>query len=143
MPEWEAGAIDGTIMNHNNRHYFVWASWIDGPLKLYIAPMADATSIGNPKVLLKEPTEEWECRTGCVNEGPFFIYNRNVSYMIFSASSTWDPNYCLSQMSIEEGRDPLSLETGTLFRDLSSLEMTRKMFTRLAMRPLPSRPVVK
>ncbi|CAL8097553.1 unnamed protein product [Orchesella dallaii] len=107
LPDWDFAAIDGTIMRHNRQKYFVWTSGRIGTLAIYIAPMVNATLIARPIVLLRQPTQEWECGDGCVNEGPFFIYNRNVSYMIFSGSSTWDPGYALSQMSIESGKDPL------------------------------------
>jgi len=108
LPDWNPGAIDGTVMNHDNRHYFLWAGWATtGHLSIYIAPMANATYVTGPVVLLREPREEWECQGGCTNEGPFFIYNRGVSYMVFSASSTWDAGYCLSYMSVEAGKDPM------------------------------------
>lgn len=100
-------AIDGTVLKHNSRNYFVWASTRPWHLSIFIAPMSSPTQVTTPYNLLRYPTQDWECHGGCTNEGPFFIYNRNVSYMIFSASSTWDPGYCLTQMSIEAGKDPL------------------------------------
>jgi len=107
LPDWDHFAIDGSVMKHNGQNYFVWSSNRIDFLSLYIAPMASPTLVSRPIILLRTPSEEWECQGGCVNEGPFFIYNRNVSYMIFSGSSTWDPGYCLTQMSIEDGKDPL------------------------------------
>ncbi|CAL8097582.1 unnamed protein product [Orchesella dallaii] len=29
------------------------------------------------------PTEDWECNDGCLNEGDYLIYNRNVERVIF------------------------------------------------------------
>ncbi|ODM89798.1 Extracellular exo-alpha-(1-_5)-L-arabinofuranosidase, partial [Orchesella cincta] len=105
LPDWDFAAIDGTILRQNGQKYFVWTSGRVGGLSIYIAPMANATLIERPIVLLSQPTEDWECVGGCVNEGPFFIYNRNVSYMIYSCSS--GDNYALSQMSIAAGKDPM------------------------------------
>lgn len=89
-------------MRHNNRKYLVYTAGSDPGLGLFIAPLKDATTTMEPYVLLRRPTEPWECNDGCVNEGPFLLYNKNVSYLIFSGSSTWDPNYSLSWLSIEE-----------------------------------------
>ena len=90
--------------------YFVWANWAAGPISLFIAPMESPTLVGEPVIQLRSPpTADWECHGGCVNEGPYFIFNRNISYMVFSASSTMDPNYCLSYMSIESSKDPMDL----------------------------------
>jgi len=107
LPDWDYGAIDGTVLKHNGKNYFVWSSGRTGSLSLYLAPFVNATLVARPVVLLRQPKEDWECQGGCVNEGPYFIYNRNVSYMIFSGSSTWDPGYCLTQMSIPATRDPM------------------------------------
>ncbi|CAL8071956.1 unnamed protein product [Orchesella dallaii] len=107
LPDWDFWAIDGTVMKHGGRNYFAWSSTRTGPLSIWIAPLDNPTQVGGPIVLLRQPSQDWECQGGCVNEGPYFIYNRDVSYMIFSASSTWDPGYCLTQMSIPFDRDPL------------------------------------
>ncbi len=101
-------------MRHNNQKYLVYTagvpSELGGGLGIFICRLVNATTTVEPVVLLRQPKEPWECNDGCVNEGPFLIYNKNVSYMVFSGSSTWDPNYSLSWMSIEEGRDPMVVE---------------------------------
>ncbi|CAL8097556.1 unnamed protein product [Orchesella dallaii] len=104
---WDDGGIDGTIMKHNGQLYFVWTSGRVGRLSMYIAPMVNATFVTRPIVLLRMPTEDWECNDGCLNEGAYLIYNRNVSYLVFSGSSTWDPNYSLSYISIPFEKDPM------------------------------------
>ena len=68
-----------------------------------IAPL----TIGESKVHLREPVADWESNGGPTNDGPYFIYRNNVSYMVFSASSTYDPNYCLGLMSIDGNKDPM------------------------------------
>jgi GH43 family beta-xylosidase len=109
MPDWDYGAIDGTIMRHGNGEmYFVYSTWSFGPLTIYIAPMRSPTEVGFPKIELKKPEAEWECYEGCVNEGPFFIYRNGISFCVFSGSSTWGPNYSLAIMSIPADLDPLN-----------------------------------
>lgn len=110
MPDWDFAAIDGTIFNHGNgRRYFVFATWAFGPLTIYIAPMNSPTQVGFPKIELKRPTEEWECYEGCVKEGPFFIFKNNVSFCVYSVSSTWGPNYALAMMNISYELDPMTV----------------------------------
>ncbi|CAG7837407.1 unnamed protein product [Allacma fusca] len=110
MPDWDHGAIDGTVMKHGNgKNYFVWASpAFNRPLSLWIAELIDPVTVGESKLYLREPRSEWETRGGPVNEGAYFIYRNNVSYMIFSASTTWTPDYCLGLMSIEGDKDPMN-----------------------------------
>jgi GH43 family beta-xylosidase len=98
------GGIDGSVLKHGNgRMYFAWAT----DNQIWIARMINATALEESKVQLREATSGWECAAGCVNEGPFFIYNNNVSYMVFSATTTWDANYCLGLMSIDGDKDPM------------------------------------
>jgi GH43 family beta-xylosidase len=54
---------------------------------------------------VRQPLLGWERN---VNEGPFFIYNRNVSYLLFAASFTFSEYYCLGLMSIDQGLDPMN-----------------------------------
>lgn len=104
----EIDAIDGTVMKHDGSIYFVWAATRPfDRLSIFIAPMSSPTQVVEPYNLLRWPTQDWECEGGCTNEGPFFIYNKNVSYMIFSASSTGTPGYCLTYMSLESGKNPM------------------------------------
>lgn len=111
MPDWDFAAIDGTVFNHGNgQRYFMFATWAFGPLSIYIAPMTSPTEVGEPKVEVKTPTEEWECHAGCVNEGPFFIFKNNVSICVFSVSSTWGPNYALAVMNITSDLDPMVVQ---------------------------------
>ena len=110
LPDFDAWSIDATVMFHGNlsNRYLVWVSTAGGnPLSLWIAKMNSPYDISPNRVLLRVPQAEWECYDGCVNEGPNFLYNRGVSYLIFSASSTWGPNYSLGMMSITPDKDPL------------------------------------
>jgi GH43 family beta-xylosidase len=110
MPDWDFPAIDGTPFRHGNgKMYFVYSTWAFGPLTIYIAPMESPTVVGGPKVELKKPVETWECNVGCVNEGPYFIFRNNVSFCIFSVSSTWGPDYALAMMSIPGDKDPMNV----------------------------------
>ncbi|ODM90287.1 Extracellular exo-alpha-(1-_5)-L-arabinofuranosidase [Orchesella cincta] len=108
LPDWDNVAIDGTILKmDNNRNYFVWSSGVTGHGSIYISPMENPFTTSPHVVMIREPTQDWECQDICTSEGPFFIYNERKAFMIFSASMTWNPNYCLTQSSIELSRDPM------------------------------------
>ncbi len=91
MPdEPDFGGIDGTVFHQGNgQKYYVWTSYA----QIWIAPMISPDVIGFPRKLLRNPTTDWECPPGhgCQAEGPYFIYNRNVSYLIFSGAGSFDP----------------------------------------------------
>ncbi|CAG7718131.1 unnamed protein product [Allacma fusca] len=109
MQDYPHRAIDGTVMQHGNGQlYFVFAGEERGPLSLFIAEMDDPVNVRRSVLYLRGPQQPWEGGKGGVNEGPYFIYNRNVSYMVFSAESTWGPNYCLGLMSIPGDKDPMN-----------------------------------
>jgi len=106
MPDWPERQIDGTVFNHGNgKRYFAWATEVLGVLSIDIAEMDSPTSVKASKMNLRWPTADWEW---VIDEGPYFLYNKNVSYMIYSAHSTWGPDYCLGMMSIDYDKDPMS-----------------------------------
>ncbi|CAG7824204.1 unnamed protein product [Allacma fusca] len=102
MPEEDG--IDGTVMKHGDgKLYYIWASggW------LFLSRMFDPLTIGESRLILRKPTSWWELQGQTTNEGPFVIYKNGVSFLIFSASFTFEANYCLGMMSIEGHRDPM------------------------------------
>jgi len=109
MGDFDYGAIDGTVLKHGGKLFFAFASTAyNRPLSIYISPMTDPLTIGSSRLYLRGPKNDWETHGGPTNEGPYFIYRNNVSYMIFSASSTWEPDYCLGMMSIPDHLDPMN-----------------------------------
>lgn len=116
MPDEEYSAIDGTVLKHGDGNmYYIWNSVQTGLLSLHIAPLLNASNVGHPRKVLRRPTTVWECADFCVSEGPYFIHNQDVSYLVFSGSSTWDPNYSLGVMSIHSSRDPMEVDNWASF----------------------------
>jgi GH43 family beta-xylosidase len=102
MEGWDRGGIDGTILKHGNgQQYFSYVT--DGAL--WIARLNNATSVHESRLRLRKDTSDWEC---CQNEGAFFFYHNNTSYLVFSGGDTWDPNYALGLMSIDGDKDPMN-----------------------------------
>jgi GH43 family beta-xylosidase len=107
-------AIDGTVMEHNGQRYFLWSGWRDGSIRnlgvqqIYIATMSNPWTINSERVMLSEPTFNWE-RNGLVNEGPQILVNpQGRVFMIYSASGCWTDDYTLGMMSLREGGNPMN-----------------------------------
>jgi GH43 family beta-xylosidase len=103
-------AIDGTVMQHGGRLYFIWSGWegdTNVAQNLYIASMKDPLSIDGPRSLISRPEYDWE-QVGkpLVNEGPEVLTHEGDVFIIYSASGSWTDNYCLGQLKLV-GNDPL------------------------------------
>jgi len=81
-----------------------FSSMLLGPKAVFIAEMTGPTEVKRPIVLLKYPTEDFECDGRCTSEAPHFIYNNGVSYAILTTSG---PRHILTQISITEDKDPM------------------------------------
>lgn len=98
-------AIDGTILQYLDSFYFVWSGWsknINIQQNLYIASMSNPWTINGQRILLSEPTFDWEKPiTGpAINEGPQFLQHNNKVYLVYSANGSWTDDYCLGLLSL-------------------------------------------
>lgn len=110
LPEEEKYGIDGTVLQYyNDELYYIWTGFSEPPgsMNLFIAKMENATRVIPPRTLLRTPTLEWETHGWPVNEGPFVIQNEDRTFLAFSGSTTYSPDYCLSMIGIDGGRDPM------------------------------------
>ncbi|MBN1359744.1 MAG: glycoside hydrolase family 43 protein [Sedimentisphaerales bacterium] len=103
-------AIDGTVMQYEERLYFIWSGWEGDEnvqQNLYIAAMKDPLSIEGPRSLISKPEYDWE-KIGqpLVNEGPEVLVHEDDVFIIYSASGSWTDHYCLGQLRLV-GADPL------------------------------------
>jgi GH43 family beta-xylosidase len=103
-------SIDGSILEVENKRYFVWSGW-DGhenhSQNLYIAEMSNPWTLSTDRVLISSPELDWE-KNGFpyVNEGPQALYHDDQIFIIYSASASWTDDYCLGQLTYV-GNDPL------------------------------------
>ena len=103
-------AIDGTVLTHCGKLYFVWSGWegdVDVSQQLYIAPMSDPFTVCGERVCISCPEHDWE-RHGnpTVNEGPAALYCGDTTHLVYSASGSWTDDYCLGLLTLV-GEDPL------------------------------------
>ena len=92
-------AIDGTVMSlGDGRRYFVWSGWPgkrNGQQNLYLAPMRDPATLAEPRVLLATPDQPWERVAMPICEGPQVLRRNGDLFIVYSASGSWTPDYCL------------------------------------------------
>jgi GH43 family beta-xylosidase len=116
-------AIDGTVLSpEDGRHYFVWSGWPsrrNGQQNLYIAPMKDPCRLAGPRVLLTAPEHPWERVAMPICEGPQVLRRNGDLFIVYSASGSWTPDYCLGLLHNRNGNvmDPKSwVKHGPVFR---------------------------
>lgn len=100
-------AIDGTPMTlDDGRLFFLWSGWPgrrNGQQNLYIAPMSDPLAISGPRVLLATPDQPWERVAMPICEGPQVLRRNGDIFVVYSASGSWTPDYCLGLLHNKSG----------------------------------------
>ena len=102
-------AIDGTVMQYNNKLYFIWSGWmgnVDGSQLLYLAEMSDPCKISSDRIKISVPEKSWEKKGMPLNEGPVALEHNGVMHIVYSASGSWTDDYCLGLLTLK-GNDPL------------------------------------
>jgi len=116
-------AIDGTILTLDyGQKYFLWSGWPgkrDGQQNIYIAPMKDPATVSGSRVLIASPTQTWERVAMPICEGPQVLKRNGDIFVVYSASGSWTPDYCLGLLH-NKTSDVLNPETwvkhGPVFR---------------------------
>jgi GH43 family beta-xylosidase len=92
-------AIDGTVMTlEDGRKYFLWSGWPgkrNGQQNIYIAGMKDPVTISTPRVKIAAPDQPWERVAMPICEGPQVLRRNGDIFIVYSASGSWTPDYCL------------------------------------------------
>lgn len=95
-------AIDGTVLTlDDSSRYLVWSGWPgkrDGLQNLYIAPMRDPLTVSGPRVMIAAPTQSWERNAMPICEGPQVLRRNGDIFIVYSASGSWTPDYCLGML---------------------------------------------
>jgi GH43 family beta-xylosidase len=100
-------AIDGTMFTADDgRMFFLWSGWpgrVNGCQNLYIAPMKSPIELAGPRVLIATPDQPWEQVEMPICEGPQVLTRDGNVFVIYSASGSWSPDYCLGMLSHRGG----------------------------------------
>lgn len=107
----ELPGLDGTVLQHNGKLYFMYAGYGHFPeygSAIYAALMANPWTLTGPNVLLTKPEYAWEKQGGmAINEGPCFLVRHGKIFLVYSASTTWSDDYALGMLSAAEDSDLL------------------------------------
>lgn len=109
---WETFSLDATVMEHNNKLYYIWAQEDrsinnNSHSNIYIAEMKNPWTLKTKPVLLTQPLLDWETRIFWVNEGPAVLKKNGKIFLTYSASAT-DENYCIGMLTADENSDLLN-----------------------------------
>jgi hypothetical protein len=77
-----------------------------------IKQMSNPWTTTGSEVVISAPTFSWERQDGNVNEGPVALQRNGRTFIIYSASACWGPNYKLGMLTFT-GTNPLSASAWT------------------------------
>ncbi|MCL7429631.1 family 43 glycosylhydrolase [Streptomyces sp. YS415] len=106
-----AWMLDPTVGTINGRLY-LFGSASGGTQNLVAARMSNPYTLATGFSTISTPTHDWERSGGTVNEGPELLQRGGQTYLVYSASGCWTPDYKLGQLRLT-GSDPLSAAAWT------------------------------
>ncbi|WP_329339599.1 family 43 glycosylhydrolase [Streptomyces sp. NBC_00663] len=106
-----AWMLDPTVGTINGQLY-LFGSASGGTQNLVAARMSNPYTLATGFSTISTPTYSWEKSGGTVNEGPEILQRNGQTYLIYSASGCWTPDYKLGQLTLT-GSDPLSASSWT------------------------------
>ncbi|WP_171112201.1 MULTISPECIES: family 43 glycosylhydrolase [unclassified Streptomyces] len=101
-----AWMLDPTVGTINGQLY-LFGSASGGTQNLVAARMSNPYTVSGSFSTISTPTYDWERQGGTVNEGPEILQRGGRTFLIYSASGCWTPDYKLGQLELT-GSDPLS-----------------------------------
>jgi uncharacterized protein (TIGR03435 family) len=104
-------AIDPSVLTLKGVNYLMYVTVDRGENAIQIVRLANPLQPSGPPSLIAEPEYPWEkgagsSRTYPVDEGPTALYHDGKVFIVFSASDTASPLYCLGLLTFQGG-DPL------------------------------------
>jgi GH43 family beta-xylosidase len=104
--DWQ---LDASILQMGGRLYLMGTYNAGGSFgqSLFITPMSNPWTTSGARVRLTSPTLSWERQTGAVAEGPEPLYRNGRTFIVYSASACWGPDYKLGLLTFT-GTDPLN-----------------------------------
>ncbi|MCF4122410.1 family 43 glycosylhydrolase [Antribacter sp. KLBMP9083] len=106
-------AIDGSVLRLDGADYFMFSAFgSDNLQSVFIAPMSSPWQVSAFGTRISAPTLAWETQEGAVNEGPTALQRDGRTFLTYSASACWGPNYKIGMLEYT-GTDPLSQSSWT------------------------------
>ncbi len=102
-PTHDVWSIDGSVLQLNDKLYFLFSSWTGDYQKLYIAPMSNPWTLSGSRVLLAQSQYDWEKVGLNVTEGPVALQHEDKTFIIYSASFCGTDDYKLGMLTYSGG----------------------------------------
>jgi GH43 family beta-xylosidase len=106
-----AWMLDPTVATINGQLY-LFGSASGGTQNLVAARLSNPYTLATGFSTVSTPTNSWETSGGTVNEGPEILQRNGKTFLIYSASGCWTPDYKLGQLTLT-GSDPLAASSWT------------------------------
>ncbi|GGY74428.1 hydrolase [Streptomyces nitrosporeus] len=103
--------LDPTVADINGQLY-LFGSTHDGTQNIVAARMSNPYTVSSSFSTVARPTHDWERSGAPVNEGPEILQRNGRTFLVYSASGCWTPDYKLGQLELT-GRDPASASSWT------------------------------
>ncbi len=104
-------SIDPSVLTVGGVRYLMYVTVDSGANEIHMVRLAGPMQPAGPASLLARPEYPWEKGAGStrnypVDEGPTALYHGGKTFVVFSASDTASPRYCLGLLTYQGG-DPL------------------------------------
>lgn len=98
-------SIDPSLLEVDGVRYLMYVTVDHGENAIWIRRLKSAMQFDGEGVLISEPTYPWEKGQGStksypVNEGPTALYHDGKTFIVYSASHTASPRYCLGLLML-------------------------------------------
>ncbi|MFC8366500.1 family 43 glycosylhydrolase [Streptomyces sp. NPDC057239] len=103
--------LDPTVATIDGRLY-LFGSTHNGTQNIVAARMSNPYTVSSSFSTVSTPTYDWERQGGTVNEGPEILQRGGRTFLVYSASGCWTPDYKLGQLTLT-GSDPASASSWT------------------------------
>jgi GH43 family beta-xylosidase len=123
MLDTNGWAIDGTILELEDRTFFIWSGWpgkVDGQQNIYISSMKNPYTLSGSRVKIAEPDQTWERVEMSICEGPQVLKREGRIFIVYSASASWTEDYCLGMLELK----------GTTVLNQNSWEKVGQVFSK-------------
>jgi GH43 family beta-xylosidase len=90
----------------SGQKYFLWSGWPgkrNGQQNIYISAMKDPVTLTGPRVKIAAPDQPWERVAMPICEGPQVLRRNGDIFIVYSASGSWTPDYCLGLLHNKNG----------------------------------------
>ncbi|WP_306316290.1 MULTISPECIES: family 43 glycosylhydrolase [unclassified Streptomyces] len=104
--------LDPTVGTINGKLYLFGSASGGGTQNIVAAPMSNPYTVSGSFSTVSTPTYSWEKSGAAVNEGPELLQHGGATYLVYSASGCWTPDYSLGQLKLT-GSNPLAASSWT------------------------------